>query len=75
MKQNNRMYEAVHEVVARYKRIMNIDEALDGDEVDDLCETIKEIINRNEGNTTVKDCKTCWNGTIDCKKHDKRLLA
>jgi len=46
-----RMYETVWQVIADYKKIMNIEgEALDGDEVDDLCETIKEIINRNEGN-------------------------
>lgn len=45
-----RMYESVWRVIADYKKIMNISEALDGDEVDELCETIKDIINRNEGN-------------------------
>ncbi len=44
------MYESVWKVIADYKEIMNIDEPLDGDEVDTLCETIKDIINRNEGN-------------------------
>ena len=45
-----RMYESVWKVIADYKKIMGITEALDGDEVDILCEDIKDIINRNEGN-------------------------
>mgnify|MGYP001582268608 CR=1 FL=1 len=49
-KKQVRMYESVWRVIADYKKIMNISEALDGDEVDMLCEDIKDIINRNEGN-------------------------
>ena len=67
-----RMYESVWRVIADYKKIMNISEALDGDEVDELCETIKDIINRNEGNVKVNCiCEVCENGTRNCYDHNK----
>ena len=47
---NKKMYELVYEIVAEYKRVMSIDEALDGDAVDVLSNTIKEIINMHEAN-------------------------
>lgn len=46
-----KMYPTIWKAVAEYKQIMGIEgEPLDGDEVDMLCEEIKDIINRNEGN-------------------------
>ena len=62
----------VWKMIAEWKRRMNITESLDGDEVDVLCEDIKDIINRNEGNKEVKCiCEVCLNGTRNCYDHGK----
>lgn len=47
----NPVESAIWDVIARYKRYNAITGALDGDEVDTLCDYIKCVINDNEGNT------------------------
>lgn len=58
------LYKPIHQAIANYKHIMNLStEALDGDEVDQLCKEIKKIINRSEGNIKINCiCENCQNG-------------
>ena len=47
--------DAIGAIVKDFKRIRKIEEALDGDEVEELTEIVKAHLNYNEGNITVKE--------------------
>ena len=50
--------EEIVMIIGKFKRLRKMEEeALDGDEVDELCEIVKAQINFNQGTSTGKEYK------------------
>ena len=47
--------EEIVMIIGKFKRLRKIEDPLDGDMVDELCEIVKAQINVNEGNITSKE--------------------